>query len=191
VSAELAARLTAAVDPLDADHPEPPSGQRRAAVLLLADPSSPGVPVLFVRRADHLRQHAGQIALPGGSADPGDADLVATALREAGEEVGLAATDVEVIGTLPPLLTAVSDLWLTPVVALERRRWEVRGDGWEVAEWFHVRLDDLLTAPHSTQVMERDGRRRIVHFYDVDGRIIWGVTAAILHGLLARLGRTD
>ena len=191
VSADLSDRLTAAVDPLSAGDPPPPPGRRRAAVLLLADPQSAGLPLLFVRRADHLRHHPGQIGLPGGSVEPGDADLVATALREAGEEVGLEAGAVEVVGKLPPLLTAVSDLWLTPIVALQRREWEVRSDGWEVAEWFRVRLDDLLTAPHSTRPMERDGRRGMVHFYDVDGRTIWGVTAAILHGLMERLGRTD
>jgi len=191
MSDDLAQRLTAAVDPLSAADPPPPPGRRRAAVLLLADPASAGVPLLFVRRAEHLRHHPGQIGLPGGSVDPGDADLVATALREASEEVGLDAGDVEVVGKLPPLLTAISDLWLTPIVALQRHSWEVRSDGWEVAEWFRVRLDDLLTAPHTTRAMEREGRRGIVHFYDVDGRTIWGVTAAILHGLMGRLGRTD
>lgn len=189
---DLLSRLRGAVDPLEVPEPPPPDGQRRAAVLLLADPAADGLPVLFVRRADHLRQHAGQIALPGGAAEPGDAGIVATALREAAEEVGVAADDVEVIGKLPPLLTAVSDLWLTPVVGLQRRAWTVRGDGWEVAEWFSVRLADLLGAPHTCRELERDpGIRREVHFYEVDGRTIWGVTAAILHGLMGRMGRRD
>jgi 8-oxo-dGTP pyrophosphatase MutT (NUDIX family) len=159
--------------------------------LLLFDPAGGRLPLLFMLRSRGLRFHAGQIGLPGGSAEPDDADVIATALREASEEVGLAPSNVEVIGVLPPLVTAVSDRWLTPVVGLQRAAWEVRPDRHEVAEWFRVDLEALLAAPHTVRELERDGLRRAVHFYDVESRVIWGVTAAILHELMGRLGRTD
>jgi 8-oxo-dGTP pyrophosphatase MutT (NUDIX family) len=160
-------------------------------VLLLFDPSSPRLPLLFMLRSRELRFHAGQIGFPGGSEEPGDTGMVATALRESAEEVGLDAGNVEVIGVLSPLITATSERWLTPIVGLERAPWTVRPDDHEVAEWFHIDLDALLRAPHTVRELERDGQRRSVHFYEAEGRTIWGVSGAILHELMQRMGRTD
>jgi 8-oxo-dGTP pyrophosphatase MutT (NUDIX family) len=167
----------------------PPPGKREAAVLMLFDPARDGLPLLFVRRADHLRLHAGQIALPGGSREPGDPHLAATAVREAGEEVGLDPADVEVIGALAARLTRRSDLWLTPVAGIQRRPFTVRGDGHEVAEWFWLPLARLLAADHRAEGRDADGGEgRLVHYYEADGRTIWGVTGGIVHDLLERLG---
>ncbi len=188
-AASLLARLRASVaTPADALQ-DAPGGRRRASVLLLFDPSSPRLPLLFMLRSASLRFHAGQIAFPGGTAEPSDAGVVATALREAGEEMGLEPENVDVLGLLSPLVTATSERWLTPVVGLQRRPWDVRGDGHEVAEWFRVDLEALLRAPHTVRRLERDGLSRDVHFYEVESRVIWGVTAAILHELMQRLGR--
>jgi 8-oxo-dGTP pyrophosphatase MutT (NUDIX family) len=165
-----------------------PAGEREAAVLVLADPEREGVPLLFVRRADHLRFHAGQFGFPGGSREPSDADVVRTALREAAEEVGVDPAAVEVVGALPPRLTRRSDLWLTPVLALQRRPITVRGDGYEVAEWFWLPLASLRTAPYRVEEMgSEDGKPHRVHFFEIEGRTIWGVTGAIIHDLLERL----
>lgn len=166
----------------------PPAGRREAAVLLLADPAREGAPVLFVRRAAHLRQHAGQIGLPGGSREPADRDVVATALREAGEEVGVEPGNVEVLGSLAPRLTHRSQLWLTPVIGVQLHPFAVRGDGYEVAEWFWVPLAELRRAPHRVERWERYGEPpRDVHHYQAAGRIIWGVTGQILHDLFELL----
>ncbi len=167
----------------------PPSGKREAAVLMLFDPAREGLPLLFLRRADDLRLHAGQIGLPGGSREGDDRDLVATALREADEEVGLDPSCVEILGALPPRLTHRSDLWLTPIAGLQRRPFTVRGDGHEVAEWFWVPLGALLTAPHRTEERTSEGgQHHLVHHYEAEGRTIWGVTGGIVHDLLERLG---
>jgi len=115
VTPNLVDRLRLAVrDPAGA--PLAPDGLRPAAVLLLCDPAAPGVPLLFVLRSEELRNHPGQIAFPGGGAETADADVVATALREAGEELGIGAESVEILGALTTFSTVVSGRWLTPVV---------------------------------------------------------------------------
>jgi 8-oxo-dGTP pyrophosphatase MutT (NUDIX family) len=184
-------RLRAIARPAAAAPAPPASGGRPASVLLLCDPSTPGVPLLFVLRSPDLRAHPGQIAFPGGSAEPDDADVVATALREANEELGVDADNVEILGLLSPFATVVSDRWLTPVIGLERGPSQLRGDGFEIAEWFRIDIAALLVAPHSVRELERDGVRRRVHFYEASQRVIWGVTGGILHELLVLLGRTD
>jgi 8-oxo-dGTP pyrophosphatase MutT (NUDIX family) len=179
--------------PVDTSQPSSldAEGRRPASVLLLFDPDTPSLPLLFMLRSAALRYHAGQIGFPGGGREAGDGDVVATALREAREEVGLDPDNVEVIGLLPPFATAVSDRWLTPVVALQRAPWTVVPDTIEVADWFRVDLTALLEAPHEVRRMERNGASRAVHFYQVGERVIWGVTGAILHELMRRLGRLD
>ncbi len=171
--------------------PHVPDGLRPASVLLLCDPATQGVPLLFVLRSAELRQHPGQIAFPGGGAESDDADVVATALREAGEELGIMPASVEVLGLLSPFSTVVSGRWLTPVVGLQRAPIEFRVDDFEIAEWFRIDIADLLVAPHSVREVERNGMRGRIHSYEASGRTIWGVTGAILHELLERLGRTD
>ena len=156
---------------------------------MLLDPARDGLPLLFVQRAEHLRLHAGQIGLPGGSWEPEDRDLVATALREASEEIGLDPTCVEVLGALPPRLTHRSDLWLTPIAGLQSRPFTLRGDGNEVAEWFWLSLGGLLSAPHRAEELTSEaGEQRLVHYYEAEGRTIWGVTGGIVHDLLELLG---
>ncbi len=183
----LVERLRAAVDPVGTV-PEPPQSARRtAAVLLLFDARDPGLPLLFAQRTEHLRHHAGQIGFPGGGTEPGDAGVVATALREAEEETGLPPGASEVLGLLPPFLTAPSDNWLTPVVALQSEPVRLRAEPFEVARLFWVSLTALIEAPHTVRTLQREGRARTVHFYEADGNVIWGVTAAIIAELLARL----
>jgi 8-oxo-dGTP pyrophosphatase MutT (NUDIX family) len=168
-----------------------PDGLRPASVLLLCDPSTDGVPLLFVLRSEELREHPGQIAFPGGGAESFDSDVVATALREAGEELGIESSSVEILGLLSTFSTVVSGRWLTPVVGLQRGPIEFKTDGFEIAEWFRVDIADLLVAPHTVREIERNGMRGRVHYYEASGRVIWGVTGAILHELLERLGRDD
>jgi 8-oxo-dGTP pyrophosphatase MutT (NUDIX family) len=184
-------RLRAIARPAAALPAPPVEGGRPASVLLLCDPSTPRVPLLFVLRSPDLRAHPGQIAFPGGSAEPGDADVVTTALREANEEVGVDPENVEILGLLSPFATVVSERWLTPVIGLERSPSRLRGDGFEVAEWFRIDIAELLVAPHTVRELEHDGIRRRVHYYEASQRVIWGVTGGILNELLVLLGRDD
>jgi 8-oxo-dGTP pyrophosphatase MutT (NUDIX family) len=183
----LAERLRVVVDALDTVPEKAPAHRRTAGVLLLFDTRDPRLPLLFLERTAHLRHHAGQIGFPGGGSEPQDAGIVATALRESGEEAGIPAAAVEVIGLLPPFLTATSDNWLTPVVGLQAGDIELQPEPFEVARLFRVDLQTLIEAPHWTQSFNHDGVSRDVHFYEVDGTVIWGVTGAILYELIARV----
>lgn len=182
-------QLRRAVDPLDVMHAPAPDGHRSAGVLLLLDVRDPRIPLLFLERSAHLRHHAGQIGFPGGVDEDADASIVDTALREAREEAGIPADAVEVIGLLPPFMTATSDRWLTPVVGLQRNAIALTPDPGEVARLFTLSLADLADAPHSVRRLERDGLSRDVHFYEVGSNTVWGVTAAIVSELLERIER--
>jgi 8-oxo-dGTP pyrophosphatase MutT (NUDIX family) len=163
-----------------------------AAVLVPLVAREEGVHVLLTRRTDHLRDHAGQISFPGGRVEPGDADAVATALREAAEEVGLAPEHVEVVGTLPDY-TTVTRFVVTPVVALVQPHYRLRLDEFEVAEAFEVPLEFLMTpAHHRRHQHEAGGQRRQFLSMPWEGAgldgvrrqyFIWGATAAMLRNL--------
>lgn len=140
--------------------------------------------VLLTERTAHLSTHSGQVAFPGGRADPGDADAAATALREAQEEVGLAPTQVEVLGTLPIYVTGTAFI-VTPVVGLVQPNSTLRPNPYEVADVFEVPLDFLLDpAHHRRHIFEwQGGRREWFSMPYEDGgktRFIWGATAGML-----------
>ncbi len=184
---DLVARLREAVSPTSpGGAPEP---RDAAAVVLLFDPAEDGLPLLFMRRSRLVRTHRGQIAFPGGGIEPGDPGVAGAALRELHEEMGIAPEQVDVVGELQPVLTATSYRRVTPVVALQRTAVEPVPDAYEVAEWFRIPLAELLTAPLTARRIPGDPMGREVYFYEAGGRVIWGASAAILHDLLARLGR--
>ena len=168
---------------------------RRAAVLVPLVRRPGGLAVLLTRRTDHLNDHAGQVSFPGGRTDPEDVDAVATALREAREEVGLQADEVEVIGMLPTY-TTVTAYEVTPVVALLDPPRALALDAFEVAEVFEVPLAFLMDpANHHRHALEVQGRTR--HFIsmpwgaDATGEpyFVWGATAAMLRNLYRFLAR--
>ena len=179
--------VRAAVDPLDAARVPAPDGHRPAGVLLLLDRRDPALPLLFVERTAHLRHHPGQIAFPGGVAEAADATVVDTALREAHEEAGVPPGAVEVTGLLPPFMTATSDRWLTPVVGFQSGEIDLVPETFEVARLFTLTLEEIAVAPHEVRELERNGLRRQVHFYDVRGNVVWGVTGAVIAELLRRV----
>jgi 8-oxo-dGTP pyrophosphatase MutT (NUDIX family) len=145
--------------------------------------------VLLTRRTDHLRDHAGQVSFPGGRVEPEDVDVVATALRETQEEIGLDARHVQVLGQLPTYTTG-SGFVVTPVVSLVQPGFELALDAFEVAEAFEVPLAYLMTpAHHRWHALERDGARREFLSMPWEGLgsdgtprrfFIWGATAAML-----------
>ncbi len=145
--------------------------------------------VLLTRRTDHLHDHPGQVSFPGGRVDLGDADAVATALRESREEIGLHASHIRVLGQLPTYTTGTGFV-VTPVVSLVEPGFELQLQAFEVAEAFEVPLAFLMTpAHHRWHVVEHEGVRREFlsmpwERQDADGAarrfFIWGATAAML-----------
>jgi 8-oxo-dGTP pyrophosphatase MutT (NUDIX family) len=140
--------------------------------------------VLLTMRTAHLSTHSGQIAFPGGKVDASDADVVATALRETREEVGLAAEFVEVLGQLPVYVTG-SMFHVTPVVALVSPGFSLQPNPLEVADVFEVPLHFLMDpAHHRHHLVDLQGAQRewlSMPYQDgVVERFIWGATAGML-----------
>jgi 8-oxo-dGTP pyrophosphatase MutT (NUDIX family) len=162
---------------------------RQAAVLvpLYADGDLPRL--LFTRRSANLAAHRGEISFPGGSRDPGDPSLIATALREAHEEIGLDLTQTRVLGQLPPEFAAVSNFIITPVIGwLGSAPLALDPTPSEVAEVIDAPLAALVDPViYHAETWVRGGEPHLIHFYDFGPHRIWGVTGRILHQVLALL----
>jgi 8-oxo-dGTP pyrophosphatase MutT (NUDIX family) len=161
------------------------TGFREAAVLVpLVDRG--GDPALtFIVRPTDMPTHPGQIAFPGGGRDPGDPDAFATALREAGEELGIPAESVEVLGALDDTATPLGYV-ITPVVGWIASPPVFTPAPREVASWFEVPVG-ALSAPGcfaDRGPREVGGRRYELFEYRVGDRLIWGATARIVCSLL-------
>ena len=156
-----------------------PSLSRRPAAVMLAIFSDPPNGVIFVERAAHLRDHPGQIGLPGGGVEAVDRDREATALRELYEEVGIAANRVRVIGSLPLVRQRINTFDVTPFVAVVEPG-ELIIDSRETAAVFTVPLAKILGPALREGEVEFGGLRIASPVLDHDGRRIWGLTARIL-----------
>lgn len=165
----------------------PGVGARAAAVLILVGAGEQGPEILFIERAATLRSHPGQIAFPGGAADPGDVDLVDTALREAVEETGVDRTGIEVLGQLPAAYVAVSGFDVTAVVAWWRDRSPVHAaDPAEVASVAVVPVAQLTDPAHRARARHPAGY--VGPAFEAHGHLIWGLTAHLVDGVLDLAG---
>lgn len=196
---DLLARLRGALLPLEA--PPGPRGwnhddmaelignaPRRPAAVLIGIRDDREQRVVLTVRTDTLQQHAGQVAFPGGRVEPDDADVVATALRESEEEIGLDTGMVTPLGFLEAFET-ISGYSVTPVVARIAANAVLKPDPGEVAEVFEVPFAFFLEPANLRRyTMDfRGHRREMVEFLHAGYRI-WGVTAAIIYNLLKRMG---
>ena len=158
-----------------------------AAVLVGLIERPEGYTVLLTRRADTLRSHTGQVALPGGRRDPGETPW-ATALREAHEEIGLAPDHVELAGLSTPYRTATG-YHVTPVVGFVAPDAPFAANPAEVAEVFEAPFAFLMD-PRNHEELEREwpsGVKRRFYGMTWNQRFIWGATAGILRALHDRL----
>ena len=141
------------------------------------------ISILLTERAHTLRSHPGQISFPGGRVEPGDRDLVDTALRETHEEVGVEPETVEVAGVLPALPLSVSSHDVSPVLGW----WPRPGRVWardpaEVATVLQVRIADLVDPANRFRVGSPSGW--VGPAFDADGLLVWGFTAMVLADVL-------
>ncbi|MGC4059812.1 MAG: CoA pyrophosphatase [Aquabacterium sp.] len=170
--------------------PDPVAAAVLVPLVMRAEPT-----VLLTQRTSHLKKHAGQISFPGGRSEPTDADAVATALREAQEEVGLDPARVEVLGSLPTYTTGTGFI-VTPVVGLieplphEQDRLDLHGDPGEVEAIFEVPLRFLMDPSfHQRRVFDMSGTPLAFFSMPWTSQVddteyfIWGATAAMLRNL--------
>jgi 8-oxo-dGTP pyrophosphatase MutT (NUDIX family) len=176
---------SALIEPVEAAAMRAP-GSVDAAVLvpIFGHPARPGI--VFTERRSDLRRHGGEISFPGGRQDHPQEDLTATAVREAEEEIGLRADDVQVIGALPPVGTFVTGYRVHPFVGLIPDDLRFRPNPAEVATVLLFQLEELRDGFAMRRLVRRGVPIR-TPTYVVGDHLIWGATARILADLLARL----
>jgi 8-oxo-dGTP pyrophosphatase MutT (NUDIX family) len=165
---------------------------RRAAVLVALFEEDGETHLVLTRRSFSMREHRGEIALPGGGSDPGETPIE-TALREAREEVGIAESSVRSVGWLSPLVTLALGSSIWPVVGFLDARPILVTDPAEVERAFTISLAELLA---DGSFLEEQWRRELarpgadldgyfpIYFFRVPGDLIWGATARVVTELL-------
>ncbi|HEY2663679.1 MAG TPA: CoA pyrophosphatase [Candidatus Binataceae bacterium] len=162
--------------------------QKSAAVLVPLFESEGELHAIFIRRSDHVASHRGQVAFPGGRVDAADRDLLATALREAHEEVNIQPGSVRVLGSMPALSTLTSGITVAPFVGLVGNAAGLRPDPAEVAEIFDVPLTALADPRYRGHYELSKSAKYPAILYD--GQTIWGLTLRITDSLLEISGIT-
>lgn len=164
----------------------PPIPPRRGGVLVLFYPHNDALYLPLILRPTYDGTHSGQVAFPGGGEEEADADIAATALREAYEEVGIPPAEVQILGQLSKLYIAPSNFEVYPTVGWMAQRPNFRIDPYEVAQLLEVPLADFQNPANRYEEMwNLRGRQVRVPFFKIQGQTVWGATAMMLSELLA------
>jgi 8-oxo-dGTP pyrophosphatase MutT (NUDIX family) len=182
---EAQERMTGRVLPMPDEIPE---NARQGAVLALLYPVNGVLSLLLIRRTADGGAHSGQIGFPGGKAEKTDADLVATALREAQEEVGLLSCDVDIIGGLSSLYIPVSNFNVHPFVGYTEKKPDYILSAIEVESIVEVPVAELFHPERITKVVvtspaDKSFVRKVPAYKLEDETIIWGATAMMISEL--------
>ena len=169
----------------------PTTGLRPAAVLLPLFRQKGRDRLLFTLRTDQLEHHSGEISFPGGASDKEDADLMATALRETEEEIGLPPHRVQVLGRLDDFYS-IHGYHVVPFVGVIPQPSNLRLETAEIAAVFDAPLGHFQDPSiHRVEDWTHKGRVHPVDFYQYNDHVIWGLTAAILRQFLDIAGMTS
>jgi 8-oxo-dGTP pyrophosphatase MutT (NUDIX family) len=161
-------------------------GRTDAAVLVPLYMQDGQPHAVFTKRRDDLRRHPGEISFPGGRFEEGEANLIATALREAEEEIGLPQAAVEILGALQPTPTIATGYAIYPFVGMIEAGLTWTPSAREVAEVLELSLAEL-TAGYARRRLVRRGLPIRTDTYLVGDHLIWGATARILADLFDRI----
>ena len=160
---------------------------RKGAILILFGEGSDGLDLTFIQRSNSLRHHPGQVAFPGGIMEAVDADEIATALREANEEIALQESSVRIIGKLPNLFVPVSQFDVTPVLAHWHSPHDVfPNDLNEVERVERISITELVDPFNRVSVRHSSGF--VGPAFNVRDFVIWGFTGGLLDRLLSVYG---
>ena len=168
--------------------PDPaiPAGTPSAVMVPIVASDDPTL--LLTVRSLHVRDHKGEISFPGGVRHPDDPDLLATALRETEEELGIDRSAFEVIGALPPTHTVVSGYVIVPYVGVLAERPSMTPSPVEIAEVLELEIARLRRVEEEAGGEDPTGELRTWFNYTLDGRTVWGATGRIVHSFLEAWG---
>lgn len=157
------------------------SSYKIGAVMILLFPDTKGAVFPLMQRPLYDGVHSGQISLPGGKQDPGDEDVIATAIRETKEEIGVDISRDQVLGRLSDMYIPPSKFKVSPVVAYLEKQPLIIPDAREVVEVFSVPLRDVLRDDiRKTEKIVVRNTRLDAPYFDINNKIVWGATAMIL-----------
>jgi 8-oxo-dGTP pyrophosphatase MutT (NUDIX family) len=158
---------------------------RQGSVMVLLYPIEDIIHTVLTLRTSYKGVHSGQVSFPGGKKEQDDENLIATALRETWEEVGVPDYDIEVVGGLTELYIPASNFIVTPYVGIVQERPEFQPNHREVEKIIeadlHILMDDTLRK--QTQVKIADNLTIDAPYFDIDGQVVWGATAMMLSEL--------
>jgi 8-oxo-dGTP pyrophosphatase MutT (NUDIX family) len=172
--------LRSALTPFDGVR-EPDVAMPAAVLLPLVEEPEPWI--VFTKRTDELPRHPGEISFPGGMRHTSDSNLLATALRETHEELGIDPADVDVLGGLSPLQTFTSGTAVVPFVGVLAANPVFSANAAEIAQVLEFPVTRLLDVERP-MAWSREHETYWGHVYELDGHTIWGATARILNEFL-------
>jgi 8-oxo-dGTP pyrophosphatase MutT (NUDIX family) len=155
---------------------------RQGAVLILMYEEEGDICFPLIQRTVYNGAHSGQVSLPGGKRDPDDKDLMATALRETEEEIGVPSNTVEVVGEISPLFVPASNFNIRPFIGLVHSPPSFKINPVEVHKLIVAKVNDLLKngVVKKTKVPATSGLQLEAPYFDLEGYVVWGATAMIL-----------
>jgi 8-oxo-dGTP pyrophosphatase MutT (NUDIX family) len=162
----------------------PPSNDQsviQSSVLFLLFVEDEKIKTIVIRRPVTMKNHAGQIAFPGGKVEPDDIDIIETALRETKEEIGIGPENIQIIGKLSPIYLEISNFIINPVIGWCKKNPEFLIDNTEVASVHILDIEELLKPETMIiQNVETLSGLLAVPGFSIDGLFIWGATSMII-----------